>query len=107
MKKRNIIGICLFIAGAVIFFWYLVEKDQKISEKTLVNSETISVSAQPHYYMKIQGSQIVIFNHDHSVYEYTDLEPEFLPEEVLQELYEGKQFESQEELYEFLETYTS
>lgn len=107
MKKGKRIGICLFIIGAVLFFCYLVEKDEKIAEKTLVNSKTIPVLTEQNYYMKVQGGQIVIFNRDHSVFEFTDLNLDFLPGEIKKELYRGKPFESQEELYEFLETYSS
>lgn len=107
MKKGKLVGVCLFIIGAILFFCYLVEKDEKIAEKTLVNSETIPVSTKQNYYMKVQGEQIVIFNKDHSVFEFTDLNLDILPGEIKKELYQGKPFESQEELYEFLETYSS
>lgn len=107
MKRGKRIGVCLFILCAILFFWYLVEKDERISEKTLVRSEIIPVSTGPSYYMKLQGEQIIIFNRDHSVFEYTDLDPDFLPVEILKKLSQGMDFEDQEELYEFLETYSS
>lgn len=107
MKKWKTVFLCLFIIGAAVFFWYLVERDREISVKTLVNSETVPVSNPYTYYMKTQGNSIIVYNKDHSVYEYTDLKLDFLPEEVIQALTSGIYFQNQEELYEFLETYSS
>lgn len=114
MKKSKIIFACIFILGAFCFFCYTVEKDKDISGKALVNSKTIAgadhimqSADSPLYYMKFQKNQIVIYNQDHSVFEFTDLEKEYLPTSLIYEIENGKYFNNQQELYEFLETYTS
>ena len=57
--------------------------------------------------MKSEGEHIIVYNKDHSVYEYTDLSPELLPETLADELIQGVYFRDQQDLYEFLETYSS
>ena len=114
MKRSKLVFACFFILGSLCFFCYTVEKDTSISNKTLVNSKTISENDNyilptdsSLYYMKFQNNQIVIYNQDHSVFEFTDLQKEYLPASLVYEIEEGKYFKDQQELYEFLETYTS
>lgn len=106
MKRIKLILIGLFLLGALCFFLYTIEKDEEISNKTLVNSQVVPVDAYP-YYMKFQGNTVVIYNLDHSVFELTDLRKDYLPDELIYEIRKGKYFRNQQELYEFLETYTS
>lgn len=44
---------------------------------------------------------------EREIYEYTDVIMEVLPEEVQKEVQEGKYIKNEEELYNFLENYTS
>ncbi len=106
MKRIKLILIGLFLLGAMCFFFYTVEKDESISNKTLVNSKAVPVHVYP-YYMKFQGNTVVIYNPDDSVFEFTDLRKDHLPTELIHEIRKGKYFRNQQELYEFLETYTS
>lgn len=106
MKHFKLILIGLFLLGAFCFFLYTVEKEEDISNKTLVNSQAIPQDGYS-YHMKFQGNTIVIYNPDDSVFEFTDLKKDSLPTSLIQELREGKYFKDQQELYEFLETYTS
>ena len=108
MKKYKLAFIALFILCSAGFFFYTVEQDKDVAPKTTVSSKTITpVKQGGAYYMKLSGSQVVIYRSDHSVYEYTDLNKEILPESVVKELLTGKYFQNEAELYEFLETYTS
>ena len=107
MKKTRIVILWIFILGAIFFFFTLVKKENSISKKILAGSDYVPVTGQAVYYMKKQDESIIVFNIDNSIYEYTDIEPEFLPEEVLDQLNQGITFYNQEELYEFLETYSS
>lgn len=107
MTKYKLVLVSLFILCSVGFFFYTVEQDQAVAPKTMVSSKTILPVSKGAYYMKLSGSQIVIYRADHSVFEYTDLNREVLPKKLLQELKEGKYFQNEAELYEFLETYTS
>lgn len=107
MTKKKLIFVCIFILFALGFFIYIVEKDEAISNKIMVESNTMPVIENHNYYMKFQDRQFVIYNKDHSIYELADLEEKFLPASLVNELKEGKYFKDEQELYEFLETYTS
>ena len=107
MKLLKYLFLFVFIIIAVMFFWYFTEDHRDAKGSTLVHSEADSLQDAPSYYIKIKGDRIIIYNKDHSVYEYTDLEPEFLQEDITLELERGIHFRNQEELYEFLETYSS
>ena len=107
MKNRKRIFLCVFVILTVLFLFALVEKEEDVTGKTLVQSDTTMTDSQYHYYMKKLNGSVIVYNKDHTVYEYTDLIPEFLPEEVVQKLNLGIYFQNQEELYEFLETYSS
>lgn len=107
MKMMKFIFLCVFVLGTAFFFLRLVEKDNEIGEKNLVHSESALSDHGHTYYMKMKNDNIIVYNKDHTVYEYTDLEPEFLPEDVKKNLVSGITFQNQEDLYEFLETYSS
>lgn len=107
-KKYKLVFVALFILCSAGFFYYTVEQEQDVAPKTTVSSKTVTpVSQGAAYYMKLVGSQVVIYRADHSVFEYTDLNREVLPESIIKELLAGKYFQNEAELYEFLETYTS
>lgn len=60
------------------------------------------------YYLKNVNGYVVVFLSDKkTAYEYTDILCEELPHSVQEELLNGKYIESQEELYGFLENYSS
>lgn len=107
MKRAKLFLVCVFLFLALAFFWYTVEKDESISSKNVVNSNTTPAANSQNYYMKLSDNWIVIYNKDHTVYEFTDIQQDFLPASLINELTKGKYFKDQKELYEFLETYTS
>ena len=60
------------------------------------------------YGLKIKdGTLVVINNHTKEVFEYTDMKKEDLPEDILEMLRNKTVFEDQEEVYHFLESYSS
>ena len=60
------------------------------------------------YYLKNVNGYVVVFLSDKkTAYEYTDILCEELPESVREEIANGKYIENQEELYGFLENYSS
>lgn len=60
------------------------------------------------YGLKIKdGTLVVINNHTKEVFEYTDMKKEDLPEDILIMLRDKTVFEDQEEVYHFLESYSS
>ena len=50
---------------------------------------------------------MVINNHTREVFEYTDMKQEDLPSDILKMIQDKKIFESREEVYHFLESYSS
>lgn len=115
MKKLKLTFVTLFILCSVAFFFYTVEQDQSVAPKAKVSSSTVTSSTvtpvstkNAAYYMQLCGNQVIVYHQaDQSIFEYTDVNLELLPSSVKKELKTGKQFDSEEELYEFLETYTS
>ena len=107
MKQWKLILMIAFIAVASAFFVGIVIKDTDHADKTPAHSEAAALSENHAYYMKNNDGNIIIYNNDHSVFEFTDLQPEFLPDHIVNELTQGVYFQSQEDLYEFLETYSS
>ncbi len=60
------------------------------------------------YYAKSFNGMIVILNGDErTVYEYTQISIHLLPEELKEEVRQGYYLENEEELYSFLENYSS
>lgn len=60
------------------------------------------------YGLKIKdGTLVVINNQTKEVFEYTDMKKEDLPEDILKMLQDKTIFKDQEEVYHFLESYSS
>lgn len=60
------------------------------------------------FVMVSENNYVVVYElPDREIYEYTDLILDVLPEEVRQEIREEKYIRDEEELYNFLENYTS
>lgn len=60
------------------------------------------------YYIFVENGYLNIYLEDKkTLYDYTDIKLESLPENIRQEIMAGKRVESQKALYEFLQTYTS
>lgn len=60
------------------------------------------------YYIRLNRGTITVYYSDReTVYEYTDISLEDLPEEVQAEVVSGLEIKDEKELYDFLETYSS
>ena len=60
------------------------------------------------YYLKELNGYVVVYLSDKkTVYEYTDISLEYLPENLQKEIQNGKYIETSESLYGFLENYSS
>lgn len=110
MKWMKLIVFTLCISAAAGMFSYMISSSYGSSirkTKILHDSDTMVSMAGDSYYLKMQGEEIVIYENNDVIFEYTDLDPELLPADVLTEVKKGIPFQNQKELYEFLETYTS
>lgn len=60
------------------------------------------------YFIGIRDGVVIVYLTDRSaVYEYTNIEQRMLPEEVQQELTDGIRVKNEQELFDFLQTYSS
>ena len=72
------------------------------------NEVVIQEQEEPGYYLTVQDGKIVVMELDQeTIYLTTDIYAEALSETLKQELMQGKFINSIEELYGFLESYTS
>jgi hypothetical protein len=70
--------------------------------------KTYDTQEKQGYYAKSFNGTIVILQSDgKTVYEYTQIEIHTLPEEIQQQVTEGYYLENDEDLYNFLENYSS
>lgn len=126
MKKRYGIG---FFAGTFVMVLLLsaayqlsynkamkdFETEQKLLEQAKQNDEqdVISTDGDAHratadYYLKNLNGYVVVYLSDTTtVYEYTNIAVADLPDNVKQEVLDGKFLESDVALYGFLENYSS
>ena len=107
MKILRNIFICVFVTGALFFLWRIPEQMTGAAEETQTDREEMPYVSEHSYYIKSKSGNVIVYNKDHTVYEFTDLDMEYLPDEVENQLIQGIYFRDQEDLYEFLETYSS
>lgn len=74
--------------------------------------QTVSTQGDAHkeevYYLKNRNGYVIVYLDDQtSIYEYTNIRVEELPEELQKEIREGKRLEGKDKLYGFLENYSS
>lgn len=126
MKKYSI-GLfvlflgCVALIGAAYQFSFQYSKKQAEEEARMkqeimesVKEEEDAVAAEGNvskgevfYLMDLNGFVAVYKADKETIYEYTNIVVEDLPEDVRQEIQEGKEIRSVEKLYGFLENYSS
>lgn len=85
------------------------KEEQKAAEEPekLVEADGEAMKEDCYYLMEVNGYVVVYLSDKSTPYEYTDIEYDALPPTVRAELRNGKYIESLEELYGFLENYSS
>ena len=126
MKKYSIglfvlfIG-CVALIGAAYQFSFQYSKKlaeeqarmkQEIMESVKEEEDAVaaegSVSKEEVFYLKDLNGFVAVYKADkETIYEYTNIVVEDLPEDVRQEIQEGKEIRTVEKLYGFLENYSS
>lgn len=126
MKKYSIglfvlfIG-CVALIGAAYQFSFQYSKKQaeeqarmkqEIMESVKEEEDAVaaegSVSKEEVFYLKALNGFVAVYKADkETIYEYTNIVVEDLPEDVRQEIQEGKEIRTVEKLYGFLENYSS
>ena len=83
------------------------EKEQKEMNNTSVAADGQALKDDCYYLKELNGYVVVYLSDKKTVYEYTDISLEDLPENLQKEIQNGKYIETSESLYGFLENYSS
>lgn len=83
------------------------QQTESVSNEDTVTADGHALKDDCFYLMDVNGYVVVFLSDKKTAYEYTDILCEDLPESVRQEIQNGKYIENQEELYGFLENYSS
>ena len=85
------------------------ETGESVAEKVLAAEETgVDPSNQYEFLLVDHNDYVAVYQlPEREIYEYTDVIMEVLPEDVQKEVQHGKYIKNEEELYNFLENYTS
>ena len=122
MKKFSI-SIFVFCLLLLIGYYYsydhtmkkqetVLASDSEESKDTAVDSTKI-VDAEADmketgYYIGLKDGQVVVYEADKTtIYEYTDIKYDGLPDKIKEQIAEGKYIKDQKSLYSFLENYSS
>ena len=119
MKTKYCIGFFagIFILVLLLGIGYQVSYEhvldsQEARGETQTETKTITtkgeaVKNEGYYLCELQGFVVVYLSDKSTIYEFTEIPVTDLPEEVQQELRDGKYVETEQELYGFLENYSS
>ena len=108
MRKKRKTGFLLLLL--LILLGGCGKTDFQIPEQE--TEQTVSTQGGAHkegvYYLKNRNGYVIVYLDDQtSIYEYTNIRVEELPEELQNEIREGKRLEGKDKLYGFLENYSS
>lgn len=120
MKSKYVIGffcavffaVILLTAGYQLSYRRVMDRQSARAEEEVPTTESISaegdaVQEEGFYLSELQGYVTVYLSDKTTIYELTEIPLSDLPEEVRQEVASGKYVETAEELYAFLENYSS
>lgn len=115
MEKKYGIGlfaVVVLFLGALSFayhteYQYAREQTEESQEKEAVSTQGDAKKEEIYYLNELNGYVVVYLNDQKTVFEYTNILLEDLPEELAEEIREGKTMEGTEKLYGFLENYSS
>ena len=125
MRSRYIVGFfaaflvlgMLLAAGYQLTYDHVMDRQEARAKDEVSGTESIAAkggkvknpdSEQEGFYLcELQGFVVVYLNDRTTIYEFTEIPITDLPEEVQQEVAEGKYVATIKELYAFLENYSS
>ena len=114
MKQKYSIGLFVLIITIVYILFISVpaESKEQDSKTNIRNEMSVSTDGNVYdkecFYLYNLNGYIVVYENDHqTIYEYTNIVVDELPENLQKELKNGKYIPNQEELYGFLENYSS
>ena len=83
------------------------QREKSLDTEDAVTADGHALNDECYYLMDVNGYVVVFLSDKETAYEYTDILCDDLPETLRQEIQNGKYIEDQEELYGFLENYSS
>ena len=101
-----IVCSCLFLLTAGYYFSYQLGNSYQPEIQPPTTQETEQI-LQPSYLIRIVDGKVVIQHSDGSVYETTEISEESLPSSVREKIQKEYRLNSRQELYSFLENYSS
>lgn len=113
MKYKCGIGLFIFLFVLIYFITYGAYHEYKNTHNVKYESNTDVDSIEENhlkngYFLYEINGYVVVYKTDKTTpYEYTDIKYEDLPELLKSEIKNGKYINTEEELYGFLENYTS
>ena len=102
MSKKYSIGILIFL-----FLFIYLSIDNSTPEVTTQSQVVHAENTEAYYLFEVNGYIVVYLSDKKTPYEYTDILYDELPDLLKTEIRNGKYIENIEELYGFLENYTS
>lgn len=110
MRRKYSIGIIL-LTFLLIYLIYDFSNVKENPQNQIVQAEEehtpISFDEASYYLYEVNGYIVVFLNDRKTPYEYTDILYDELPEMLKKEIKNGKYVKDKEELYGFLENYSS
>ena len=118
MKKKYCIGffvaLCVFVSllgiGYQVSYQYVMDRQMARQQDKQQRSVAVKGEAEKnegYYLAELHGYVVVYLSDQSTIYEFTDIPFEELPKEVQTNVKQKKYVETEEELYAFLENYSS
>lgn len=118
MKRQMSVSIFLAILLIALTWLYIkfnneteTRENSIQTENDISKEESITISQEYiscMFYIKEEYGRLVVYeNKNHNVYMETSIETSTLPEDVKEKLKSGIYFQTEAELYDFLESYSS
>ena len=118
MKKKYCIGffVALFVFVSLLGIGYQVSyqyvMDRQMARQQDKQRRSVAVKGEAeknegYYLAELHGYVVVYLSDQSTIYEFTDIPFEELPKEVQTNVKQKKYVETEEELYAFLENYSS
>ena len=114
MKKKYCIGffVVLFVFVSLLGMSYQYVMDRQMARQQDKQQRSVAVKGEAeknegYYLAELHGYVVVYLSDQSTIYEFTDIPFEELPKEVQTNVKQKKYVETEEELYAFLENYSS
>ena len=125
MKKKYVIGffaalflvVFLLSAGYQISYRHVIDRQASLEEEQSAVTRSISAEGEAvteemdrdggYLLRELNGFVVVYLADGNTIYELTEIPLSDLPEELQQQILEGKILSTEDELYGFLENYSS